>query len=285
MKIGISFNPYGSTYGRYGIEKFAKLKQHGYDAVDYNLADTNTELYHLNEQDLIAKIHAEKEAVKAAGITIFQVHGPWHWPPTDDTEGNRQERLKKMKRAVLITSLLDCKHLVIHPIMPYGTEDLDSGEAESTWALNVSFFTALVEYAERYDVTICIENMPMPAFSIATPEKVLELVKTINKDLCKVCLDTGHVAVFPELSVGNEVRRLGDHLKVMHIHDNMGDHDAHLYPSKGIIDWGDFIKAVNEIGYTGVLSLETSPPGNLEDDAFEKESIHLCKIFREIILP
>ncbi len=144
MKIGISFSPYGNSYGRYGIEKFAKLKQHGYDAVDYNLADTDSELYRLNKQELEAKIQAEKVATKAAGITISQVHRPWHWPPTDDTEENRQERLEKTKRAVLISSLLGCQHLVIHPIMPFGTQDLESGEAESTWDLNVSFFTEWV---------------------------------------------------------------------------------------------------------------------------------------------
>ncbi len=40
---------------------------------------------------------------------------------------------------------------------------------------------------------------------------------------------------------------------------------------------------VNEIGYTGVLSLKTSPPDNLEDNDFEKESIHLCELFRKIV--
>ena len=36
MKIGISFDPYGRTYGRYDERKFLKIKQHGYDAVDYS---------------------------------------------------------------------------------------------------------------------------------------------------------------------------------------------------------------------------------------------------------
>ena len=48
MKIGISLNPYGDTYGRYGNDKFSVIRKHGYNAVDYDIADTTTELYSLN---------------------------------------------------------------------------------------------------------------------------------------------------------------------------------------------------------------------------------------------
>ena len=107
MKIGISFNPYGNTYGRYEEEKFSKIKQHGYDAVDYNLADTNIELYSLNENELKIKITAEKTSAQSAGIVISQVHGPWRYPPKDDTAKDRRERLEKMKKAVIISALLE----------------------------------------------------------------------------------------------------------------------------------------------------------------------------------
>ena len=79
------------------------------------------------------------------------------------------------------------------------------------------------------------------------------------------------------------MRRLGSYIKTLHIHDNMGDKDSHLYPTKGIVNWIDFIDAIIEIGYNGVLSLETSPSSDLEDDVFEKESIALCKMFRELL--
>ena len=99
-----------------------------------------------------------------------------------------------------------------------------------------------------------------------------------------MCLDTGHTTLFPELSIGDEIRRLGSYLKVMHIHDNMGDRDSHLYPAQGVIDWDGFFEAINEVGYTGILSLETAPDGTLEDDAFEKESINLYKMFSGMVL-
>lgn len=284
VKIGISFSPYGKTYGRYGNEKFSTIKRHGYDAVDYEIADTNIELYHLNEEDLKRKINAEKASAQATGIKISQVHGPWRYPPQDTSNEEREERLEKMKKAVVISAMLECNFLVIHPIMPFGTCDLESQNANETWDLNLAFFKKLVAFAKEHGITICLENMPMHNFSLSKPEKILALVKEINDDNFKICLDTGHVAVFPELSVGDEIRRLGDYIRVLHIHDNMGDKDSHLYPTKGIIDWDYFVNALDEIGYEGVLSLEASPSGNLEDDVFEKESIDLCKMFKELIL-
>ena len=283
IKIGISFNPSSCGYGRYGNDKFLKLKQHGYDAVDYCLAHTDIELYSLNENELKEKLNQEKAFAKTAGIKISQIHGPWRYPPQDSTEDERKERLEKMKRAVVISSFLECKYLVIHPIMPCGTDDLQTQKEKETWDLNLAFFKELVAFAKQYDVTICLENMPMIQFSLAKPEQILKFVKEFNDDHMKICLDTGHVSVFPELSIGDEVRRLGDYIKVFHIHDNNGDRDSHLYPTKGIIDWADFSSAVNEIGSDAVLSLETGPSENLEDDAFEKENIEFSNSFRELI--
>ena len=60
MKIGISLNPYGDTYGRYGNDKFSVIRKHGYNAVDYDIADTTTELYSLNDRALIQRVNAEK---------------------------------------------------------------------------------------------------------------------------------------------------------------------------------------------------------------------------------
>ena len=203
MKVGISFRPNGNTYGRYGKEKFSRIKQHGYDAVDYDIADTNLDLYNLNEKELKLKINAEKSFANLSDIEIFQVHGPWSWPPQDSSEQERSERLDKMKKAVVITSMLGCDNLVIHPIMPYGIEDLKFKKERETWDLNFTFFQELVAYAKEHGVTICLENMPMRNFSLAKPEKILEFVKEINNDHFKICLDTGHVAIFPELSVAN----------------------------------------------------------------------------------
>ena len=76
MKIGICFKPYSNEYARFGNEKFAKIAQHGFSAVDYNMSDTDIEIYKLNDSALKKKMLEEKAAADLANIEISQVHGP-----------------------------------------------------------------------------------------------------------------------------------------------------------------------------------------------------------------
>ena len=283
MKIGISFSPYGGTYGRYGDEKWQRLHAHGYAAADYNLSHTDTPLYTMDATALQQTLHHERELAQQAEVAIAQVHGPWRWPPQDYEVSDRAERLEKMKRAVIITAGLGCRYLVVHPIMPFGIEDTLVGKEHETWERNLSFFGELADFAQANGVVICVENMPMRHFSLATPQAVLRLVEAVCSDSLRICLDTGHVAVFPDLSVGEEIRRLGTAICAFHIHDNGGAEDSHLYPGDGMIDWTDVGAAIREIGYTGVLSLETAPSGRLDDAAFAEACTDLCRRFRACI--
>lgn len=283
MKIGILFDPYGKVHARYGKEAFAKIKSAGFSAVDYNISNTGTELYSLNETDFAATIQAVKRAAEDAGVIISQVHGPWRWPPQDATLEQRQERLEKMKKSILATRMLGCKYWVVHPLMPYGTADLETDNAQETWDMNLAFMQELLPFAKEQDVVICLENMPMLKFSMATPQKVFEFVKAMNDEHFRICLDTGHTAIFPDLSPAEAVRELGDTIKVLHIHDNMGNKDAHMRPTEGIVDWDDFGMALKEIGFNGVFSLETKLDGNLSDSELDAASAELCDIAKKII--
>lgn len=54
-------------------------------------------------------------------------------------------------------------------------------------------------------------------------------------------------------------------------------------PYTGMIDWDDFAKALKEIHFKGVFSLETTPSRKLPTPLFEEMSIILAKIAKEII--
>lgn len=282
-KIGIRLSPYKQAFGRYGKGKFLKIKEVGFDGVDYNIYDTDVELYRMSDAELTEKIAQERADAEKAGIIISQVHGPWRWPVCDGTAEYRAERLQKMKKAVVITAMLGGKNMVVHPIMPFGTDDLLEGMGDETQRLNLEFFKALVDFAAPYKVTVCIENMPMLNFSMARPETLLKFVKMIDHPYFKICLDVGHTALFPDLSIGDEIRRLGGYIACLHIHDNMGDRDAHLPPSKGIVDWAEFFKALDDVGFDGVYSLETDPSPALADKEFEEESRILYSTFKALI--
>jgi sugar phosphate isomerase/epimerase len=121
--------------------------------------------------------------------------------------------------------------------------------------------------------------MPFTEFPISTVEDDLEMLGRIGRDNLRICLDTGHAAIFKGKDVASAVRMIGDKLKAVHIHDNMGKEDEHLIPGDGIIDWNAFADALREIGYTGVISLETSPKHkNHPKEKWEERELALKKI-------
>ncbi len=257
MKIGIEQAAY---LGRYGFDEgLARMRAHGYECLDYQaFVHTETDLFRMSETEFEATLCEQAEKIRRAGIEISQTHGPWRWPPQDFTEEQRAERFDKMARSIRGTAMLGCRNFVIHPIMPFG-DDRDP-EPERLWEMNYEFMGRLVEVGRSCDVVINLENMPMTALSISRPEAVLTFVKTLNSPYLRICLDTGHCAVFGD-SPAQAVRLIGkEYLTTLHIHDNNGRADLHWMPYTGVIDWDDFSQALFEIDFDGTVSLETGVP-------------------------
>lgn len=283
MRIGIyasSFDKYG--FGRYGENVYAKVKESGFSATDFRMMDTSSLIYTLNQKESDELLLKEKELAKVAGVEIFQVHGPWRWPVQDSSEEDRAERFLKMELSIRATAILGCKNWVIHPLMPCGIDDIKIMREKETKEVNLEFFNKLLVVAKKYGVTICLENLPFPDFSLSSPEKVLEIVNEINDENFKVCLDTGHVNVL-KLDVAEEVYRLKEKLQVLHVHDNVRSMDLHLSPYMGTIKWSSFACALREVGFSGVFSLETMPPKSLPDNLFERACKLLCDTAKHIV--
>ena len=279
MKIGIN----SPAYNYWGDEGYKKLAAIGYSAIDFNLTDTEKPVYSMPEDEFTSYLLHHKELAEEAGIEISQVHGPWRWPTKDRSDEDRAERMEKMKKSIKACAILGCKYWVIHPIMPFTHQDTLTGDGEKTWKINLEFFRKLLPVAKEHGVTICFENMPMPQLSVASPSEILKFVREIDDENFKICLDTGHVAVYKDMSLGDAVRELGSQIKVLHVHDNDGKVDRHMIPYFGVIDWADFGKALKDIAFDGVLSLETAPSAKLPPDIFEEMCKSYYKIAKSII--
>ena len=106
----------------------------------------------------------------------------------------------------------------------------------------------------------------------------------IHDPYFKICLDTGHVSVFSNLNLGDEVRALGNEIRVLHVHDNKFGSDLHLMPYFGIIDWREFALALKDIQFDGSFSLETMPSAKLPNDIFDDMGKQLARIAQNILL-
>lgn len=274
MKTGI-MAPFHYN-SRFGKDQYKKLKSFGFDCTDLGLANTETQLYTLPENEAIKIMQEEKKLADEAGVEIHQIHGPWRWPPNESTPEGLAERMDKMKKSIRLASSIGCKNWIIHPVMPFGIHEIDTPDAPTTYSINIEFMGELVKTAREYDVIICYENMPMTKFSIATPAQLMKVINEINDDHFCACLDTGHVMVFEGHSIGDAVRTFGKKLRTMHVHDNNGVSDLHYLPVfGGRIDWKEYADALREIGFDGTFSLECSPNGKLPDKIYE-DMFRIC---------
>ena len=271
------------NYSRWGKDKYKKLREIGFEALDFNSGLVSGHAScRISNEDFLAGVAEEKKLIDEAGLEVYQMHGPWRWPANDATPEDRANRMSVMQTSIKACAMLGCKNWVIHPIMPFGIRDLEIDKGEETWALNIEFFTELAKTAHEYDVKICIENMPMPNFSIATPADIVRFIKALNDNCFAMCLDVGHVAVYPDLDLVKSVHEIKDVLRAIHVHDNQGKIDQHLSPYFGIVDWAGFGKALRDINFSGAFSLEVEAPKALPDPLFEDMSKLLFNIGKQI---
>ena len=256
MKTGIMITAYT---GKYSFEdSLARMKAHGYDALDYQaFMHTENKIFHVDEATFAATLKEERAMIEAHGLTVSQAHGPWRGPVRDASDYDRAERFAAMAKGVRGAALLGAPYYVIHCMMPFGENN--PAHRDELWAINAEYYGRLCKVAEDCGVVICLENLPFTSLPLSRACDVLEFVRMMNTPAMKMCLDTGHAAVYGD-PLGDVVRRIGkDYLGALHVHDNDGRGDLHWRPGEGVIDWVDFTKALHEIGFSGTVSLETGP--------------------------
>lgn len=275
IKTGLESTAY------FGFEDYAdglkKLKSHGYDCVDYRgLMSPDSPLYKMDDEAFRAYLTKVAEAAEAAGVEIRQLHGLW---PTDDTTAeSRAKNFRFYVKELEAAHYLRCKHVVIHPLLPYGWAA--EGNEEEIRRLNVELFSALMPYAESYGVIVCVENLPFKNTEASSRvAEIKRLIRTVNSPYLKVCLDTGHANVYPE-DIGDDVRLLAEDLTVLHVHDNFGRRDEHHMPYRGTICWEKFLTALKEIGYKGCFTLETGISVAVPEPIREEMRLSLSKLAR-----
>ena len=251
MKISIESDGYfrGNDYE----EGIKQMRRDGFTAMDYQgLCPVNNKFFQMSDAQFKEELTAFRKTAEDNGVEITQLHGLWVAP--DRTRKQREESIKYFIKDIKGAEILGCKNVVIHPFLPFGWgAEIDK---DKIWDTALEEFTALLPVAKDCGVTVCAENQPFTAIEISTVKAVKELVREIDDEHFKVCLDTGHANVFHD-DLAADVRLLGDDLACMHVHDNKGNWDQHLIPYQGNIKWGEFLTALKEIGYKGAFNLET----------------------------
>lgn len=159
--------------------------------------------------------------------------------PLSITEVERVRRIEAMdelKRAIDIGENLPFSRMILHMGGPRETADPRKRDAA------FSSLEHLVLHAKHVGVTICVENttseMGEPTYLRAFVEETRLTGLRFNFDI-----GHAHLADGPEEErVATSFEAMREHIVSAHIHDNLGDKDAHLPPHDGSIDWPAALK-------------------------------------------
>lgn len=264
-------------------EGFAMLKRAGFSCVDFSLNGylSNTSLYQseLNTffdksvQELEDFFMPHRQGAKAAGITISQMHMPYPiYVPGADREINDYLWNQVAPKSMAVCAFLGCPYIVIHGFKLahfLGSEELE-------WQETAKFLDSIAPLAKEMGITICIENLydSIGGHLVEGPccnaKKAADRIDYFNDkygaEVLGFCFDTGHANIVG-IDFERFITRLGNRLKVLHIHDNDAISDLHQIPftftrtreNKSSTDWEGFIRGLRNIHYDKVLSFETAP--------------------------
>jgi len=255
--------PLGSLAIRFGWEKALKMaKEAGFDAFDCGLQTTTDEMDKFLSDEYWDKIKKIKALSDEIGLPCLQAHGPF-----DD---DQREFLPAIIRAMEYAAYLGAEVIVVHPM----TDNYNYYErVDELFEENMLLYRKLIPHAERLGIKVAVENMygwdRIRRLNIESAcshsDEFMKYVDTLNSEYIVACVDTGHANIVSE-KPENMLKRLGNRVGALHVHDNTGIDDAHKIPFFGDINWDNVCEALAKIGYSGNFTFETSMPIKYMDD-------------------
>ena len=285
MKLVVQSAPLVDKYGIDGA--FRMLSEAGFDGVDFNI-DTELPggaivkgeydgLFTKSDEEMIEFCRPYKEAGEKYGIDFHQMHAPF--PSYVKSEAGNDIVMNGIKKCIMLCGYLNCKNIIVHPMFLGYDDKLDP---QTEWDVNIERYSELIPFARKYGVTICLENMftghrgKIYAAVCAEMSEANRYINYLNsiagEKLFGFCLDVGH-ALLVGKDIYSTIIELGDNLTTLHVHDNDGRTDQHLFPFMGVCDWDRFVKGLKDAGYTGAMSFETFNAMSVIDDELALEAL------------
>ncbi|MBR1864715.1 MAG: sugar phosphate isomerase/epimerase [Ruminococcus sp.] len=181
------------------------------------------------------------EAADKAGLEIENVHSPFDrmnalWEDREDSG----EILERTLECIGICGRNEVSKVIVHP-----TDGLVPPPVSDRGLL---CFDRIVNKAAACGVTVLFENIQLPQFLDVLFEKFGSCENV------GFCYDAGHENCFAKGD--DRLARHGSLLGAVHIHDNCGDHDSHMIPFDGNIDFVPFLRKLKALDTDLPLSLE-----------------------------
>ncbi len=225
--------------GAQAIEIFA-ARQH----FDYTSREHVTELAawfrsnSLQPFSMHAPLYPDREMGRAGAPAVNLLH---------PEKARRIDAMDEMKRALEVAEHIPLKNLIVH-----------LGERADTWSpRSIEYATTALEHLGAFSrplgVLPLVENLLSEP---TTPEHLMMILEMGHLDNVGVCLDVGHAHA--TVGVRDAISTLGSRIVSVHVHDNHGTKDEHLWPGDGTIDWAATAEALKKLEAPPAIVLEIS---------------------------
>jgi sugar phosphate isomerase/epimerase len=224
--------------GAQGVEVFA-ARQH----FDYTSREHVGELAAwfgsnpLEPFSMHAPMYPDREMGRAGAPAVNVLH---------PEKSRRIDSMDEIKRALEAAERIPFKNLVVH-----------LGENSDRWSpRSIEYGMTALEHLGAFSrplgVNLLVENLLSEA---TTPEHLVDLFQMSHLNV-NVCLDLGHAHIEP--GTAQAIGILGARIGSVHVHDNHGTKDEHLWPGDGTIDWPATTKALLALEKPPAIVLEIS---------------------------
>ena len=226
------------------------------------LGITHLELFVRADSPLLtdeAELQRVSDGIEDAGMTLWSVHAPFG----GEVDLSALEELERRASSGIIRSAcelaqsLGAKWVIAHA----GISAEDPEEAEQRNRQSLRSINCLLAHTSRLGVDLAIEYLPGDKLRLWNHSSDIVAALQILDGRPGVCLDTNHANIREPLEA--VIRTLGSHIGTLHISDNNGEHEMHAFPGDGVIDWGSFMEALDEVGYAGPLIYEARMEGDV----------------------
>ncbi len=237
---------------QFGDTIYEYIKNAKLEGCDISLTDIKFMLDDKWEEN----IHKIKEIIDKHNLECLQVHLPCH-DLFLSSEIIPDDMKKALLNSIKAMKILGCKWGAYHPRTSFTT----NYSSEAAIKDNYNEISIYLEEAEKYNVGIAIENIPIfpdcPQYKFfsANYDELNYLAESFKSDKIGICWDFGHANLMP-VKQEKAFKILGDKIKIVHMHNNCGFHDDHVVPTLGTIDWKNVMPALKKCGYNGAFSLE-----------------------------
>lgn len=179
-------------------------------------------------------------------------HTAWYIPMASTIPEVRAGAVAELKRCLQKCGEVGAKWMNMHP------------DRHTPWhprsfyiEQNLRTFHELLPEAQRCGVGLMIENLPGDYNSAPQLGELLDAMPELG-----LHLDIGHAnLIVPHNTTEEILAAYGKRLRHVHLHDNKGGHaDLHLPLGTGTVDLSQTLKAVQQTGYDGTITLEVFTP-------------------------